>query len=86
MPALHSPRYAQVHEDGGDALAAVLGARIDLVVEEVVVRIVLLPHLCSRNKVFVRESSASADDCALRSAVLTATQGHFAHDACCQHE
>ena len=39
------PADAQVDEDGGDALTAVLGARIDGVVEEVVVRLVLLTVL-----------------------------------------
>ena len=36
---------AQVHEDGGYALAAMLRARVDLVVEEVVVRVILLADL-----------------------------------------
>ena len=36
---------AQVDENGGDALAAVLGARVDGVVEEVVMRLVLLAVL-----------------------------------------
>ena len=36
---------AQVHEDGGDALAARLGAVVHRVPEEVVVRVILLPIL-----------------------------------------
>lgn len=43
-------RDAQVHEDGGDALAAVLGPRVDAVVEKVLVRLVLLPVLRSKCK------------------------------------
>jgi hypothetical protein len=36
---------SQVHEDGCDALAAVLGARVELVMEEVMVRLILLAIL-----------------------------------------
>ena len=37
--------HAQVHENGGYALTAVLRARVDLIIEEVVMRVVLLSHL-----------------------------------------
>jgi hypothetical protein len=44
------PSCAQVHEDGGDALTAVLRCRVDLVIEKVVVRVVLLAHLCGKTR------------------------------------
>ena len=57
QPRASAPRISQVHKDGGDALAAVLGPRIELIVEEVVVRVVLLTHL-RRNYELRTESSA----------------------------
>ena len=41
----HGEKRAQVHEHSGYPLAAVLRTRVDLVVEEVMVRIIFLPHL-----------------------------------------
>ena len=41
----HRAQSTQVHQHGGDALATSLRARIDGVIEEVVVRIIFLPVL-----------------------------------------
>ena len=51
----HWARSAQVHQHGGDALATGLWARIDGIIEEVVMRVVLLPVLEQQSSVVARK-------------------------------